>query len=133
MKDGRSIAFAITIGVLAALMVGCETSDATLRDQGRDEAYIMGFHDGRHSGMREAGNYLEHIVKDTPRFEDDADYRAGWLAGDVEGKRIQEQANAASGTYQAGKIADQAGPHPHDAMKDAMKGVNTDDLKVLEK
>jgi hypothetical protein len=46
---------------------------------------------------------------------------------------MQEQANAASNSYNAGKAADKAGPHPHDAMKDAMKGVNTDDLKVLEK
>jgi hypothetical protein len=93
----------------------------------------MGFHDGRHSGMKEAGNYLEHIVKNTTRFKDDADYRAGWLAGEAEGKRMQEQANAAVGTYNAGKIADKAGPHPNDAMKDATKGVNTDDLKVLDK
>ena len=63
----------------------------------------------------------------------DAEYQAGWLAGEVEGKRMQEQANAASNSYNAGKAADKAGPHPHDAMKDAMKGVNTDDLKVLEK
>jgi len=93
----------------------------------------MGFHDGRHSGMKEAGNYLEHIVKDTQRFKDDADYQAGWLAGEAEGIRMQEQANAATNSYNAGKAADKAGPHPHDAMEDAMKGVNTDDLKVLEK
>jgi len=93
----------------------------------------MGFHDGRHSGMKESGNYLEHIVKDTQRFKDDADYQAGWLAGEAEGIRMQEQANAASNSYNAGKAAGQAGPHPHDAMKNATKGVNTDDLKVLEK
>ena len=133
MKTGLSIVFAVTISVLTVLLSGCETSDATLRDQGRSESYVMGFHDGRHSGMREAGNYFEHIVKNTPRFKDDADYRAGWLAGETEGKRMQEQANAAAGTYNAGKIADKAGPHPHDAMKDATKGINTDDLKVLEK
>ena len=131
MKYVPSIIFALAISLLTVLLSGCETSDATLRDQGRSESYVMGFHDGRHSGMREAGNYLDHIVKNTSRFKDDADYHAGWLAGEAEGKRMQEQANAAVGTYNAGRIVDKAGPHPHDAMKDAMKGVNTDDLKVL--
>ena len=133
MKNGHSLAMAMSIGLLTMMLGGCGTSDGTMREQGRSESYIMGFHDGRRSGMKEAGNYLEHVVKDAQRFEDDADYREGWLAGDAEGKRMQEQANAAAGTYQAGKIADQAGPHPHDAMKDAVKGVNTDDLKALEK
>ena len=131
MKKIIYVAFAL--GVLITSLTGCETSDTTLRDQGRSESYIMGFHDGRHSGMKEAGNYLEHIVKDTERFESDADYRAGWLAGETEGKRIQEAANSAVEGYQAGKIADKAGPHPKDAMKKATKGVNTSDLKVLEK
>ena len=133
MKYVPSIVLAITLSVLTVLLSGCETSDVTLRDQGRSESYIMGFHDGRHSGMSEAGNYLDHIVKNTSRFKDDAEYHAGWLAGEAEGKRMQEQANAAAGAYNAGKIADKAGPHPNDAMKNATKGVNTDDLKVLEK
>jgi hypothetical protein len=133
MKNGRFFAMAWKISLLVVILGGCGTSDGTLREQGRSESYIMGFHDGRHSGMKEAGNYLEHIVKDTQRFRDDAGYQAGWLAGETEGIRMQEQANAASNSYNAGKAADKAGPHPHDAMKDAMKGVNTDDLKVLEK
>ena len=133
MKYNPFTVLAFTISLLSVLLIGCETSDTTLRDQGRSESYIMGFHDGRHSGMKEAGNYLEHIVKNTQRFEEDTDYRAGWMAGEVEGKRMQEQANAAAGSYQAGKIADKAGPHPKDAMKGATKGVNTNDLKVLEK
>ena len=132
MKNGRSLAMAWNIGFLVIILGGCGTSDGNLREQGRSESYIMGFHDGRHSGMKEAGNYLEHIVKDTRRFKDDADYQAGWLAGETEGTRIQEQANAASNSYNAGKAADKAGPHPNDAMKDATKGVNTGDLKVLE-
>jgi hypothetical protein len=133
MKNGRSLAMAWSLSLLIIVLGGCSTSDSTLREQGRGESYITGFHDGRHSGMKEAGNYLEHIVKDTQRFKDDTDYQGGWLAGEVEGIRIQQQANAASNSYNAGKAADKAGPHPHDAMKDAMKGVNTDDLKVLEK
>ena len=133
MKNSRFFAMAICLCLLTVMLGGCVTSDSTLQEQGRSESYITGFHDGRHSGMKEAGNYLEHIVKDTQRFKDDADYQAGWLAGEAEGKRIQEQANAASGSYNAGKAADKAGPHPHDAMKKATKGINTGDLKVLEK
>lgn len=83
--------------------------------------------------MKEAGNYLEHIVKDTQRFKEDADYQSGWLAGEAEGKRIQEQSDAAVNSYNSGKIADQAGPNPEDAAKEAMKGVDTDALKALEK
>ena len=133
MKNGHSLAMAMSIGLLTMMLGGCGTSDGTMREQGRSESYIMGFHDGRHSGMKEAGNYLEHVVKDTQRFKDDADYQTGWLAGEAEGIHMQEQANAATNSYYAGKAADKARPHPHDAMKDAMKGVNTDDLKVLEK
>lgn len=133
MKNSRSLAMAMAISLLTIMLAGCGTSDGTLRDHGRSESYIMGFHDGRHSGMKEAGNYLEHIVKDIHRFSDDADYKTGWLAGEAEGIRMQEQANAASNSYNAGKAADKAGPHPHDAMEGAMKGVNTDDLKVLGK
>ena len=133
MKNILAIAMAAATFALLALSTGCQTSDTTLRDQGRTEAYIMGFHDGRHSGMKEAGNNFEHIVKDIHRFESDQEYKAGWIDGEAEGKRIQETANAASQSYQAGKIADEAGPHPHDAMKKATKGINTEDLKVLEK
>ena len=74
MKNGRFFAMAWNISLLVMMLGGCGTSDGTLREQGRNESYIMGFHDGRHSGMKEAGNYLEHIVKDTQRFKDDAEY-----------------------------------------------------------
>lgn len=136
MKNNLSTAMATCICFLAMMLVGCVTSDSTLQDQGRSESYITGFHDGRHSGMKEAGNNFEHIVKDNQRFEDDAEYQAGWLAGEAEGIRIQGQANAASGSYgaySAGKAAQKAGAHPHDAMKKATKGINTGDLKALEK
>jgi len=129
----RSSAMAIGISLLTLVLWGCGTSDGSMREQGRSESYITGFHDGRHSGMKEAGNYLEHIVKDTQRFKEDADYQSGWLAGEAEGKRMQEQSNAAVNAYNAGRTTDKAEPNPEDAMNKAMKGVNTDDLKVLEK
>ena len=54
---------------LSVFLFGCATSDSALRESGHVEAYLQGFHDGRHSGMREAGNYFEHIVKDAERFQ----------------------------------------------------------------
>lgn len=122
--------------VLALLVAGCQTSDATLQESGKSEAYITGFHDGRHSGMKEAGNYLEHTVKDTQRFQEAADYRAGWLAGEKEGIKIQEQANAAVGgaaAYQISKDADKSLDHDIDkAIKDGTQGIDTDSLKGLK-
>lgn len=128
--------------VLAVSIVlsACGTTDASLQQQGHDQSYITGFHDGRHSGMQEAGNHYEHYIKDTLRFESDDEYRNGWLAGEVEGKKLQAQAvaagNAAAGAaagYSIGKEADKAGPHPHDAMKSATKGVDTEVLNSLGK
>ncbi len=122
--------------LLALASAGCETTDATLRDTGRSEAYITGFHDGRHSGMKEAGNYLEHMVKDSQRFETDADYRDGWLAGEQEGIRIQQQADAAVGSaasYQIVKDADKsANKDIKKAGKEATENVDTESLKVLK-
>ncbi len=134
-----SLKLVTALCVFVLVLAGCQTSDSTLREAGRSEAYVLGFHDGRHSGMKEAGNNWEHYIKDTERFDSDADYREGWLAGVEAGKRLQQQATAAGEAiggaytgYQVGKEADKAGPHPEKAAKDAMKGVNTDDLKVLE-
>lgn len=124
---------------LFLMLAGCATSDTTLRDQGNSESYITGFHDGRHSGMKEAGNNWEHFIRDQQRFDSDSEYRAGWLAGEAEGKKIQAQANSIGeaaagsyGSYQIGKEVKRNEPDPEAAAKDAMKGVNTDDLKVLE-
>ena len=122
------------------LVAACGTTDTAMRDAGRSDAYVTGFHDGRHSGMQEAGNQWEHYIRDHERFDADADYKAGWLAGEAEGKRLQAQAKAigeaAAGTYtgyRVGEEADKAGPHPEKAAKEAMKGVDTEVLKSLEK
>jgi hypothetical protein len=118
------------------LISGCSTSDATLRSEGHSEAYIQGFHDGRHSGMKEAGNYLEHMVKDVQRFASDVEYREGWLAGEAEGIRIQNEANAVSGAYQGQKIRKESDEYRPDANaigNEVMKDVDTSTLKSLEK
>lgn len=116
-------------------LVGCQTSDATLRDQGRSDSFVVGFHDGRHSGMQEAGNFLEHFVQDQARFESDPEYREGWLAGEAEGKRIQQEANAAVGVYSSYTIGKEV--HKQTDFKNigkkAVKDVDTSALKELEK
>lgn len=130
----------VTAVLLVLLLAACQTSDTALREQGNSEAYIIGFHDGRHSGLKEAGNHWEHYIRDEARFASDADYRAGWLAGEVEGKKLQAQATSVGEAigggntgYRVGQEADKAGPHPEKAAQDAMKGVDTESLKALEK
>ena len=125
-----------SVVVLGLALMGCQTSDSTLRDAGRSEAYIAGFHDGRHSGMKEAGNYLEHTVKDTQRFDSDADYREGWLAGEEEGIRIQKEADAAVGSAAGYQIArDSEKSMEKDIKKagsEATKGIDSESLNVLK-
>ena len=124
--------FCIAVSVWLA---GCATSDATLRQGGHSEAYIQGFHDGRHSGMKEAGNYLEHVVKDHRRFESDADYRTGWLDGEDEGMRMQQEANAATGNasaYRMEREIDRSRPDAEAIGHDAMQGIDPATLRVLE-
>ncbi len=127
----------ICISLLLSVLAACGTTDSTLQQQGHNQSYITGFHDGRHSGMREAGNRYEQYIKDTERFESDSDYRAGWLAGEAEGKKLQEQAvavgNAAAGAYSAQQIEKEIDKNdPDNVAKEAVKGVDTDALKSLE-
>ena len=124
--------------LLALGLVACGTSDTQLQQEGRSAAYLQGFHDGRHSGMKEAGNNWEHYIRDHQRFESEPDYRDGWLAGEAEGKQLQQQATAvgeaAAGAYsgyQIGKEVDKSEPDPEKIGKKAMKGVDPDELKVL--
>ena len=132
--------FRFVFVICMALVASCETTDSTLRGQGHSEPYLQGFHDGRHSGMKEAGNNWEHYVRDHEKFDGDTEYRDGWVAGEAEGKHLQEQAKAIgdgmSGSYtgyQIGKEVDKNKPDPDKAAKDAMKGVDTSVFKSLEK
>ncbi|PLW66722.1 hypothetical protein C0039_20400 [Pseudohalioglobus lutimaris] len=125
---------------MAAFATACSTSDSALKEQGHSEAYVVGFHDGRHSGMQEAGNSWEHYIRDHERFEADLDYKEGWLAGEAEGKRLQAQATAAgeaaAGAYTGYRVkeeTDKAMPHPNKIGKEVVKDVDTDALKSLEK
>ena len=131
MKTITTIAFVCCSLFLAA----CQTSDATLRDQGRSDAYVVGFHDGRHSGMQEAGNFLEHFIQDQVRFEADQQYREGWLAGEAEGKRIQKEADAAVGVYSSYKIGQEVDKSTDFKKigKKTVKEADTSTLKKLEK
>lgn len=126
---------AIAFMCCCLFLAGCETSDATLRDQGRSDAYVLGFHDGRHSGMQEEGNILEHFVRDQTRYESDQQYRDGWIAGEAEGIRMQQEANAAVGVYSSYKVGQEVDKATDfDKIgKKAVKGVDTSALKELEK
>ena len=125
----------LSIIAVTLFLTGCATSDSALREHGHSESYIQGFHDGRHSGMAEAGNYLEHVVKNSQRYANDAEYRAGWLAGESEGKQMQAEANAAAGAYTGSQInKEYKKSHDYDAIgRDAMKGVDPKSLEPLYK
>ncbi|MEP0203202.1 MAG: hypothetical protein ABJ084_02565 [Halioglobus sp.] len=128
----------LCVAALLVLLSACGTTDATLQQQGHSQSYITGFHDGRHSGMKEEGNNYETYIKDTARFESDTDYREGWLAGEAEGRVLQDQAvaagNAAAGAYSAHQIGKEIDKNDPDKIaKDAVKGIDTDSLKSLEK
>ena len=124
-----------SIIAVTLFLTGCATSDSALREHGHSESYIQGFHDGRHSGMAEAGNFLEHVVKNSQRYANDAEYRAGWLAGEAEGKQMQAEANAAAGAYSGSQInKEYKKSHDYDAIgRDAMRGVNPNSLEPLYK
>ena len=127
------------IVITVSFAAGCGTTDSSLIESGHSQTYVQGFHDGRHSGMREAGSQFEHYIRDEDKFGSDADYRSGWLAGEAEGKRLQAQAVAigrtAAGVYQAVEIdkeVDKATDFDGIA-KDAVKDVDTSALKELER
>ncbi len=126
----------IVISLLLAV-TACGTTDSTLQAQGHNDAYIIGFHDGRHSGMREAGNDFEHYVRDQSRYDSDAEYRSGWLAGEEEGRRIQAQAEAVGNAAAAGVSSGSSGHYGtskkdvEKAARKATRNVDTSELEVL--
>ena len=127
-----------TVFVFMAL-AACGTTDSSLKEQGQTNAYIQGFHDGRHSGMKEEGNHYEHFIKDEARFVSDPEYKSGWLAGESEGKALQDQAvtigNAAAGAYSGSQTSKEArkSTDMDKAAKDAVKGVDTTGMDSLGK
>lgn len=129
----------IALVALTLLLTACGTTDSSLKEQGKSDAYVLGFHDGRHSGMKEEGNNFEHFIQDRQRFEEDPEYRSGWLAGEAEGIKLQDQANMAgniaAGTYssyQVGKEVDRQTNYDKIA-RDAVKDVDTSSLNSLDK
>jgi len=125
--------------LLILFLSACGTTDSTLRKQGHNDAYVIGFHDGRHSGMREAGNHFEHFVQDRERYDTNDEYREGWLKGEEEGKRIQAQADAVGNAAAIGIAVDAAKTSSghsgmgEEAMEKATRNVDTSVLENLGK
>ncbi|MBM7035039.1 hypothetical protein JQC93_01365 [Vibrio sp. 188UL20-2] len=118
--------------MVVLLSFGCGTSDTALREGGHGDSYIMGFHDGRHSGMQETGNHYEQFIKDEQRFATDQEYQQGWLAGEAEGKKLQSQAATVGQGLASGYSAHSATQSTDDVAKEAVKGVDTSGLEALE-
>ena len=124
----------ISLGILVLALSACGTSDAELREQGFSEAYIEGFHDGEHSGITEEGNRWDHYVRDEDRFENDPDYRAGWLAGEAEGREEEKQAEAvrsAVGLGVAIESASHSGGDPDETAQDVIDHTDTSGMEAL--
>lgn len=119
--------------LLIAFITACGTSDSSLRDSGHNESYIQGFHDGRHSGLQEAGNEFEHYIRDETRFNTDADYKAGWLAGEGEGKKLQAQATSVGGSVGNAMSSQSSKPtDPEKVAKEVLEHTDTSQLKNLK-
>ncbi len=129
----------VLIFVTLLTLTACGTTDSALMDQGKSDSYIIGFHDGRHSGMSEEGNRYEHYIKDENRFTNDIDYKQGWIDGEVEGKHLQVQAvsigETIGGAYSGAKISKEAKKSRDfdKEVKDTIKGVDTTGIENLGK
>ena len=133
------------IAAMTLTLAACGTSDGSLREEGRSDSYITGFHDGRHSGLSEEGNDFEHYVRDEARFRSDGDYKTGWFAGEIEGMRIQDQSNdfsegvgsavggAVSGAAMGDYDDDDDEPDFDKIGRDAVKNVDTTGFENLGK
>lgn len=130
----RHLAVAIVITCLAS----CGTTDSSLKSSGHSMMYIQGFHDGRHSGMKEAGNSYETFIKDYQRFESDSGYQQGWLAGEEEGKQLQLQAvkygNAVGAAYTGVQVSKEfkKSTDVDKIAQDAVQGLDPESVKALE-
>ncbi|MCF7502476.1 hypothetical protein L3V34_01335 [Vibrio sp. L3-7] len=122
----------VLVILFVLISTGCGTSDSALMKSGHNESYIQGFHEGRHSGMQETGNDFEDYIKDEKRFNSDTDYKQGWLAGESEGKKLQDEATSI-GTGLAGSYPQKTkSTSSDDAAKEALKGIDTSGLESLE-
>jgi hypothetical protein len=125
--------------ICLAFLTACGTTDKSLVQSGHSQDYIIGFHDGRHSGMQQEGIHFETYIKDADRFENNADYKQGWLDGEAEGRKLSVEAKkvgeAVGDSYSTIRISHEA-IKARDAEgigKDVLKGIDTQELKSLEK
>jgi len=97
----------------------------------------LGFHDGRHSGISEAGNPFDHYIRDEDRFVNNNEYKQGWLDGETEGKKLQAQAASAGAVLGAATAAANVNKEVKKNQdfdkigEDALKGTDTSTLKNL--
>lgn len=97
MKKLRSLSLLKRLaiaGLMPISLTACTFNSQSLSGSYVGDSYMMGFHDGRHSGLKNAGDASESTIKDVTRFAEDAGYRDGWLAGEKEGQRIEREFRA---------------------------------------
>lgn len=101
---------AVLCGLLPLLLTACASRSVPLKYAAHGDAYMIGFHDGRHSGLHAAGHGSALAIKDVTRFERDPAYRQGWLDGKEEGVRIQRESGRTPGTARRDSGANTPGP-----------------------
>lgn len=87
----RVVPLLIAAILSAPFLGGCTTNAFSLRQSTHSDAYMIGYIDGRYSGLNKGGNSAALVIKDGNRFREDEAYRKGWLEGEQEGLRIQRE------------------------------------------
>lgn len=71
---------AYAVGLLALLLVGCQSTAQQLLAEGYPPVFVEGFEAGCQSGLQAAGG-LQRFSKDVPRYLAAPDYAVGWDDG----------------------------------------------------
>jgi len=136
----RSPFLCIAKALMAAVLLmpllmlgGCAARTFPLHYSTHSDAYLIGFQDGRYSGMRKAGNSSAMLIKDGSRFQQDEEYRQGWLEGEQEGMRIQRESGqiASRGQRQADVRVERSPAKPDDEVlkRDSIEPLEASSLK----
>ncbi|MCD9485466.1 hypothetical protein GLP25_20100 [Photobacterium phosphoreum] len=82
--------------------------------------------------MQEGGNSFENYIKDENRYESDADYKQGWLAGELEGQKLQAEATTVSKGITGSYPKKSETVNLDDVAKEALKGIDTSGIQSLK-
>lgn len=128
-----------TSALLSVLLISaCEavpSDTARLQQEGYDPSYITAYDDGCHSGRASAGNMFEHLTKDVKLYSQSSEYEQGWEDGFrvCEGRELAFQRRVAANMDRLNRSqqVDQVDRAARDAVRDAMRDIDTNELNQL--